>query len=416
MSRHETHRSSGLLLLVIALPTLFGLLVALWGGTPANARPPDLLALKNRPGGVTEQARARLGDAHLRGHIDLMRKSAHRGLYQVPLDDGRAAVLTLEQALQERAEELLALAHAPLGAIVVMSTDGRLLALAGRSSREPRQTAELALTPWAPAASIFKIVTSAALLQAGVVPDAPVCYHGGKRSIEAGNLVDDPRRDTTCQSLAFALAKSQNAIFAKLAARHLNAQALAEWGKTLGFGASPSFALTATPSTLDLPDATLEFARAAAGFWHSQLTPLDGALLASAVATGGLAVTPRIVASVRTKDGVETPVLAAAPRRVLSSENAAALTAMLIGTTEMGTARSAFRTPRGARFLGDVTVAGKTGSLSRDKPYLHYSWFVGFAPADAPQVVVSVVLGNSALWRLKANTVARMLLQTAFAR
>jgi cell division protein FtsI/penicillin-binding protein 2 len=362
--------------------------------------------------------RARVGDAFLQGRVDLAQKTTQGGAYRVPLGEGRIAVLTLDPALQRRAEELLAKAHAPLGAIVVVSTDGRLLAMAGLSLEDPERSVKLALTPWAPAASIFKIVTSAALLHAGVLPEATVCTHGGKRSIEASHLRDDPRRDTSCQSLSFALATSQNAVFAKLAARHLDTAGLEAWGKTLGFGTAPRFALPAVPSTLDLPTAQLDFARAAAGFWHSHLTPLDGALLASAVATGGLAVSPRIVGKVLGPDGLETPILAPAPRRVLSAENAALLTTMLVGTTEKGTARGAFYSPRGSRFLGDVIVAGKTGSLSRpgNDPYLHYSWFVGFAPADAPQVVVSVVLGNSARWRLKANTVARMLLQTAFKR
>lgn len=78
----------------------------------------------------------------------------------------------------------------------------------------------LALTTWAPAASVFKIVTAGALLEQGVKPSTRVCYHGGVRSVTESNLEDD-RHDRACQDLSYGLAHSQNAILAKLAHQHL---------------------------------------------------------------------------------------------------------------------------------------------------------------------------------------------------
>jgi cell division protein FtsI (penicillin-binding protein 3) len=150
----------------------------------------------------------------------------------------------------------------------------------------------------------------------------------------------------------------------------------------------------------------------AAGFWQSDLSAVQGALLADVVATGGLEVTPRVVAAVIGRDGVERAVFARPPRRVLSATTSAALGRMLVDTTEMGTAKSAFHDRKGHPLL-DVEVAGKTGSLSRNDPYLHYSWFVGYAPADAPRVVVAAILGNGPTWRVKAHTAARLMLERA---
>jgi peptidoglycan glycosyltransferase len=364
------------------------------------------------------------GDARFRGRLDLkQRKLAADGSgFEVPLDDGQRAQLTLDPALQARAEALLADSDAPYGAIVVMSTDGRVLALATSSVAEPElPLGKLALEPWAPSASIFKLVTATALVDDGVAPETPVCYHGGLRSVEADNLVDDGDRDGACKDFAYGLAKSQNAIVAKLAATHLDAKKLARAAAALGYGAAPDFALAALPSTVAVPDdkgERLEFARTAAGFWHSQLSPLGGALMAATIANSGLAVTPRIVAGVIPADGGEAlPVLPVAPRRALDPDTADAVGEMMVKTTEMGTAYKAFHDPRGQRYLGAARVAGKTGSLSRDQPtYLNYSWFVGYAPAGAPRVVVSVLLGNSATWKLKAHTIARLLFETALAQ
>jgi cell division protein FtsI/penicillin-binding protein 2 len=353
----------------------------------------------------------RFGDAHLRGSLELGRARVEDGRVVAPLEGDRTAVLTIDPELQAHVDALLVEADAPYAAIVVMSIDGRLLAVAGRSRAAPSLgVADLVGKPWAPSASVFKLVTAAALLERGVKADDPVCYHGGVRSVDASNLRDDPRRDTHCDTLAAGVARSQNAIIAKLAAKHLDAESLRAAAEAFGYGAPLDLAIAAEPSTADIPDDELERARAAAGFWHSELSPLGGAVLANVIASGGRLVTPRVVHAVIER-GEEQTLIPAAPRRTIDEETAAAVAAMMIGTTETGTARKAFRDGKGRPWL-DVDVAGKTGSLTRRKPeWLDYSWFVGFAPADSPEVVVSVLLGNGAGYRFKAHTLARLVLE-----
>ena len=58
--------------------------------------------------------------------------------------------------------------------------------------------------------------------------------------------------------------------------------------------------------------------------------------------------------------------------------------------------------------LGDIEVAGKTGSLSsHNRPFKDYSWFVGFAPANDPQIAVAAVVVNGLKWKIHAPFVAR---------
>src|SRR5690242_13109447 len=146
-----------------------------------------------------------------------------RGAWVAPLGDTKA-VLTIDPRLQERLEQVLLKARAPAAAVVLLEPrTGRVLALA-ESSREPGRRG-LALRALAPAASVFKIVTSSALLGAGVSPDSETCFHGGKHRLQPGLLRDDPRRDRRCYSLSSALGHSANVVFAKLA-RGLTAPAL----------------------------------------------------------------------------------------------------------------------------------------------------------------------------------------------
>ena len=328
-----------------------------------------------------------------------------------PLADGGRAQLTLDAALQADAERLLADADAVHGAAVVVDVaDGRVLALAGRSRATPgRNDLRLPLGAWAPAASVFKLVTTAALLDAGVKPDTKVCYHAGTHSIEADNLEVAPALDDRCRNLAYGLAKSQNAILGRLAHDYLNPQTLDEHARALGFGAAPAFALPAAPSALAIPVEPLAFARTAAGFWHTTLSPLHGALLAATIARGGEMPGLRWVERVTDAGGREQPLPAvAAPHRALNAETAATLGRMMINTTEWGSATRAFHDGK-RRILGHVRVAGKTGTLNGDDPALLYSWFVGFAPADDPKVAFAVLLARGDESEVKAAEVARAL-------
>jgi penicillin-binding protein A len=283
-------------------------------------------------------------------------------------------------------------------ATIVDVRTGRVVALAGRDASGPDRS--LCLRPWAPAASIFKIVTTAALLESGVSPSERVCYSGGLHRLSARDLLDDPRRDQSCRTLSEALARSTNVVFAKLAKRHLDRQSLLRYADAFGFGEELIPELE--PSPADIPDDDIERARTAAGFFHVQLSPLHGALLASVVARGGELVLP-------SDSGAPTV------RRVIRPDTARALQAMLVETTISGTAHKAFYDRRGRPYLGNIRVAGKTGSLAeRDPTFREYTWFVGYAPADKPEVAVGVLVENGARWWTRGHLLAREVLEAYF--
>jgi penicillin-binding protein A len=330
--------------------------------------------------------------------------------YVADLVEGGQAELTLDPRMQQSTEDLMRTFQIPFGAAVVVSVpDGRVLALVGRSAADPRLgVEELALRPWAPAASVFKVVSAAALVEAGVAGNTRTCYHGGVSSVLADNLIDLPAIDRRCDTLAFGLGKSQNAIIAKLATRHLTAADLARVGRSFGFDEAIPFEIPVEPSHLDVPADGLEFARTAAGFWHSTLSPMHGALLAATIANRGQMPTPMLIDRARDRDGHPLALPVAAPRQVVAPEAAREVGRMMELTTRIGTAKGTFRDRRGRRLL-PVEVAGKTGTLSAetDRGYVGYSWFVGYAPADRPTIAFAVVLGNNPTWRIKATYVGR---------
>lgn len=343
--------------------------------------------------------------------LDQLTLSPAGDRYEAVLKDGRHAVLTLDPALQAYAEKLLSEARAPRGAIVAMAPDGRILALAGRRAEQaPRAASKatfdwrLATEVWAPAASVFKLVTASALVAAGVDPSDKVCFHGGLRSVVESNLHDD-KRDSRCESLAYGVAHSNNAILGKLAFQKLEPAGLTKFARALGIADNlPGAELHGTAGTIDIPSTRdLGFAQTAAGFSGSQLSAVGGALLAATFADDGEQPVPHLVASI---DGVAPP--APARRRAVTAEVARAVGKMMMATCEIGSAAKSFGKHRLIR------VAGKTGTLARTLPfYMEHSWFVGYAPTEQPQIVVSVVLGNSESWHLRGHEAARRLIDRA---
>ncbi len=336
-----------------------------------------------------------------------------RARYVASYGPGRA-VLSVTPQLQQGLEKLLADFRVPMGAVVLIEPrTGRVLALAEHAEKGYESHRPIALHAVAPAASVFKIVTSAALLERGIAPEEEVCFHGGKHRIQKALLTDNPRRDHRCLTMASALGKSANVVFAKLAGRGLSPEQLRAEANQFLFNAEIPFAWPVEPSRAAVSDDRFDFATTAAGFGEVRLSPLHGALIAAIVANGGTLMPPRVI------DGVEgaAPPQPGEPRQVIPREAALALARMMQTTTTEGTARKVFGRDRWSRRspLKEVSVAGKTGSLSDREPFRDYSWFVGFAPADDPQIAVSAVVVNERLWRIKAPFIAHEALTAYFA-
>lgn len=320
---------------------------------------------------------------------------------------GRRAVMTLEPGLQDHVEGIFRRYEVPYGSVVAMDpSTGRVLAYVSHSSANP-DAGDLALDPTPPTASVFKIVTAAALVDAGVDVNEEVCYRGGGSRLRARHLEDDPGAPN-CANLGEALGGSINAVFARLADRHLSVPLLTRYASAFGFGHRLPFDVTMPPSPAEVPADRLERARTAAGFWHMHMSPMHGALIAATIANDGQMPRPALVE--RVDDVAGTVFYEHEPsihRAVLSRRTARAVGTMMERTVRRGTGRRSFHDERGNPFLPDITVAGKTGSLSAERPYRGYTWFVGYAPADNPTIALAALVVNTPRWRIKAAFVAR---------
>lgn len=326
--------------------------------------------------------------------------------------DGSEAQLTLQPALQHGTEKLLRRAHTVRGAIIVTDiTTGKVLAVTDISHEQSAQ-GRVAFGYAAPTASLFKLVTAATLLErARVSPSLKVCTDGGHRRIERKHLEPARSAHALCANFSSALGHSRNAVFAQLATRFLMREQLQDIATRFGFGHDLPFSQPAIVGHVEIPYNDLQFARTAAGFGDTQITAVGAAHIAGLVALGGLSSELTLVEAWQDYHAPEQVVRG---ERKLKRSTARRLRRMMEVTVSGGTSLEAFSRKDGQSYLPRIRVAGKTGTLKPSKESPTTSWFVGFAPARSPKVVVSVLLMNDAVWHYKANEVARDVLRLYF--
>lgn len=254
-----------------------------------------------------------------------------------------------------------------------------------------------------PPGSIFKIVTSAALLENGytnlnyncvghnVMTGTPVnvsCYHGAVH----GAL-----------DLTGAFARSCNGAFAQWTLDNLGAQTLTRTAEDFGFNDNFLFSdCMLYNSSFTLPADDFALAWASVGQDKTLVTPLHAAMIAASVANDGVMMQPRYLCGVYDNAGQVKSVEPISYRRVMDADTAAALTELMRGCVANGTASGAA--------LGGVTVCGKTGTAEVDNEESH-AWFVGFIDSEQTPYAVAVVLENAGSGAAAAVPVARSVLQ-----
>lgn len=144
----------------------------------------------------------------------------------------------------------------------------------------------------------------------------------------------------------------------------------------------------------------VELAEASIGQGKTLVTPLTMALMTSAVANNGIIMKPYLMRYV-TEPISGRVIEKTTPSQYLnpiSKDTADKIKNLMIGVVKEGTG-TAVQIP-------GITVAGKTGTAENPHGMPH-AWFVGFAPADNPEIVVSVIVENGGLGGAVAAPIAR---------
>ena len=249
--------------------------------------------------------------------------------------------------------------------------------------------------------SVFKIVTAIAGLGSGAITPQTT-YENQPEEYETGFLVegfrirDFPRRVQTDHPLDFyeATEVSSNIWFAH-AGLDVGAETLVEWAGRLGFGDRIPFELPTSPSQVTGGDGSfagfrdrVELANAAYGQAEVLVTPLQMVLAAATIANDGVLMRPKVVDALRSADESVTRLDPQPWNQVLSPAD----TEVIGDAMQLAVEGRYGEDVAGAAKVPGIPTAGKSGTAQLGGDAAPHSWFIGYAPADAPQIAIAIIV------------------------
>jgi peptidoglycan glycosyltransferase len=303
---------------------------------------------------------------------------------------GKPVRTSIDPGLQEAAVTALGSLYG--GVAVIDARKGSVLALAGIAFSAPQ-----------PPGSTFKVITTVAALDAGLVKLSdtfPVESSNSDIGREIANSHDAPCGGTFTESFA----NSCNTVFAPLGAE-VGGEKLVDTAEKFGFNSPPQLYDEATTAIVEPPASTIptdisdsvEVGESAIGQGQVLATPLQLATVSQVIAAGGMRMPTPLA-----KDTELQPD--ARPVRVTSKETASTVRDLMIGVVQNGTGVAAA--------LPTVQVAGKTGTAELGPKALQPgqkapdegeepeqeldAWFTAFAPARDPRLAIGVMVVNAA--------------------
>ncbi len=283
-----------------------------------------------------------------------------------------------------------------IGIVAIEPDTGRVLAMVSHNADDPDQNACLAAD--LPAASLFKIITAAAALEAGGFDDqSRMSFNGGKFTLYKRQLLDQENRYTNYASLKSAFAESINPVFGKLGKNELGKDLLVDYAGAYCFNQPIAFDLPMEQSTMMISDTPYNWAEIASGFNRTTtLSPMHAAMIAASMVNGGKIVEPTIV-DVAAKDHKAVyRRRSATARPAVDAATAKDLNRLMNATITQGTARKLFSGISKDPVLSRLHMGGKTGALNNNARKIRYDWFTGFAadPEGTGKIAIGVIVAH----------------------
>ena len=315
---------------------------------------------------------------------------------------GDSVVTTLDVGLQEVAAKSLGVYK---GAIIVSEpSTGRILAMVSKPDFNPNEIDTLwdgliqdkestvllnrVTQGLYPPGSTFKIVTALEYIR-----ENPDSY--GQYSYQCNGRYSSGQDTINCyhgsvhghEDFTRSFAKSCNASFANIGMTLDRTR----WGQTLDgllFNQElpASFAYNKSKLVVNADTSDSDILQASIGQGTTQITPLHLNMITCAIANGGTVMKPYLVDHVKNNEG--TVIKQFSPdsyKELLTQTEAAVLTELMTAVVESGT---------GTKLAGlTYTAAGKTGSAEFNNVKTDsHAWFTGFAPAQEPEVCVTIII------------------------
>ena len=304
-----------------------------------------------------------------------------------------------------------------IGIVAMDPATGKILSMVSYNKTDPDNNP--CLDNRFPAASVFKIVTaSAAIEKYGFTSNHVFTYNGMKHTLYKSQLKERKTRYTNRVTFKDAFAQSVNPVFGKIGSLYLGKDTLEKYAKAFGFNRDINFEIIVDPSCVALSDKPYQWAEIASGFNNqTKMTPLHGAMMASAVINQGQLLEPTIVDRIADEKGrIIYKGKLTIMSRAMDPNASQTLNLLMENTIKSGTGRKAFRRYRRDKILSKLTIGGKTGSIDNRVHDARYDWFVGFAEEKngEKKIAVSVIVAHEKYIGLRATYYARIAMKKYF--
>ncbi len=236
-----------------------------------------------------------------------------------------------------------------------------------------------------PPGSTFKLVTAAAALENGIAPDTLLDTPSRLTLPNSSSVLgNESNCGNTQQTMDRALQLSCNTAFANLGLM-LGADKIRAQAEKFGFNTTPMTDINAAksqfPKNLDPAQTMLS----AIGQYDVAASPLQMAMVVSAICNDGVLKTPYLVSEVRSADLRVLYRHGPDEKQALSAASAQALQQMMVNVVQKGTGTKAQ--------VPGVVVGGKTGTAQTDPSKNPYAWFVSFA--KNPDIAIAVFIEDA---------------------
>ncbi|MBL8029293.1 MAG: hypothetical protein JNL74_22920 [Fibrobacteres bacterium] len=331
-------------------------------------------------------------------------------------DKSYNVTLTVSPELQRKLYKLMVKYHPRCGAAVVIrpSTGEVLAAVSYRNDKEESflpESRNMLFWNEYPAASLFKIVTTAGVLEYNLMNTADgINVTGNLWTLYKRQLQQDaPNRWSRLISMREAFTRSINPFFGKVGMYILGPDRLNTTAGKFLFNHPIAFDLPLGASRYVPPNDPYEAAALACGFnSFTTISPIHAAMLAGAVVNNGKVANPKLFREI-TRDGkavfnggVDTMY------SLITSATSKETMKVMSEVVKKGTARKGFAHLNRSRSFDNIRMGGKTGNLNSTSPRGRCDWFTGFAydsrkPSDA--IAVAVVTVHGPYWNVHSSYV-----------
>jgi len=331
-----------------------------------------------------------------------------------------AVDISVDTALQKYVLNLLRRSLTHQAAVVVMRPKtGQILAMADYERQPEGERENLCLKADFPAASLFKIISAAAAIEArGFTPSKMVVFRGMKHTLYNSQLRKGEGRYSRKTSFRNAFAGSINPVFGKIGIYDLGRRNMEDYAAKFFFNREIPFDLPLDMSPIRVPEDDFGLAEIASGFnKRTRISPLHVTLISAAVANDGVVIGPWLVRRIMDESG-EVLYRARLSRlgRAIEVDTARQLRDLMEDTVVHGTCRKAFLPLRRKKLFKDIALGAKTGTINDRNDEYKYDWVTAYAlPEDVDRgISVTVLAVHGKKLGIRAADLARYIINRHF--